>query len=121
MRSSSSSLSHVNRCRQCWSSQPEVWTYLRPLADAGAVRQRHTPRPSAALRNHEVNEARAHGWDTLRNGELLAAAESAGFDVFVATDGNLQFQQNLTGPASHTPRPAWLRKPLIRVDDFDFP
>ena len=65
---------------------------MRVLFDNG------TPRGlAAALRNHDVNEARAHGWDTLRNGELLAAAESAGFDVFVTTDRNLQYQQNLTG------------------------
>ncbi len=36
------------------------------------------------------------GWATLKNGELLAAAESHGFDVFVTTDTNLQYQQNLT-------------------------
>ena len=36
-------------------------------------------------------------WDTLRNGELLDAAEAAGFEVFVTTDRNLRYQQNLTG------------------------
>ena len=35
------------------------------------------------------------GWSTLKNGELLAAAESKGFEVFVTTDTNLGYQQNL--------------------------
>ena len=44
-----------------------------------------------------VEEARAHGWDTLRNGELLDAAEVAGFDVFVTTERNIRFQRKLAG------------------------
>lgn len=65
---------------------------MRVLFDNG------TPRGVAAvLTDHVVEEARARGWDTLRNGELLDAAEAAGFDVFVTTDRNLRFQQNLTG------------------------
>ncbi len=64
---------------------------MRILFDNG------TPRGvAAALSAHIVDEARSHGWDTLRNGELLDAAEAAGFDVFVTTDRNLQYQQNLT-------------------------
>jgi hypothetical protein len=43
-----------------------------------------------------VEEARSHGWGTLRNGELLDAAEAAGFEVFVTTDRNIRYQQNLT-------------------------
>ena len=57
-----------------------------------------TPRGvAAALSGHIVEEARARGWDTLRNGELLDAAEAARFDVFVTTDRNIRYQQNLTG------------------------
>lgn len=64
---------------------------MRVLFDNG------TPRGIAsALQGHDVEEARSHGWDTLQNGELLDAAEAAGFDVFVTTDRNLQYQQNLT-------------------------
>lgn len=33
---------------------------------------------------------------SLQNGELIAAAGSAGFDVLVMTDRNLKYQQNLT-------------------------
>lgn len=35
------------------------------------------------------------GWSTLKNGELLAAAESGGFEVLITTDTNLKYQQNL--------------------------
>ena len=47
--------------------------------------------------NHTVEEARARGWDTLGNGELLNAAENAGFQILLTTDKNLQYQQNLSG------------------------
>jgi alkanesulfonate monooxygenase SsuD/methylene tetrahydromethanopterin reductase-like flavin-dependent oxidoreductase (luciferase family) len=36
------------------------------------------------------------GWDELVNGDLIKAAESAGFDVMVTGDQNLVYQQNLT-------------------------
>jgi hypothetical protein len=42
-----------------------------------------------------IPEARARGWDELGNGELLTAAEAAGFEVLVTTDRNLRYQQNL--------------------------
>jgi hypothetical protein len=37
------------------------------------------------------------GWSTLKNGELLSAAEGEGFELFVTTDTNLKYQQNLVG------------------------
>jgi hypothetical protein len=49
------------------------------------------------LSGHAVTEARTRGWDTLSNGDLLAEAERAGFDVFVTADKNIQYQQNLSG------------------------
>ena len=65
---------------------------MRVLFDNG------TPRGvGAALTDHIVEEARARGWDTLRNGELLDAAEASRFEVFVTTDRNLRYQQNLAG------------------------
>jgi hypothetical protein len=65
---------------------------MRILFDNG------TPRGVAVgLPDHIVEEARSRGWDTLRNGELLDAAEAAGFDVFLTTDRNIRYQQNLTG------------------------
>ncbi len=55
-----------------------------------------TPRGIArALQGHTVKEAKAQGWDTLSNGELLKAAEEAGFEVLLTTDTNLPHQQNL--------------------------
>jgi hypothetical protein len=46
-----------------------------------------------------VSTAFRQGWDKLTNGELLAAAEQAGFDVFVTTDKNMSYRQNLANRA----------------------
>ncbi len=55
-----------------------------------------TPAPLRyALKGHVVVEAIEHGWDRLVNGELIAAAEAAGFEVLLTTDKNLRYQQNL--------------------------
>jgi hypothetical protein len=55
-----------------------------------------TPLPIRAhLEQHAVSTAFAEGWDTLKNGELLTAAEQAGFDVLLTTDKYLRYQQNL--------------------------
>jgi hypothetical protein len=58
-----------------------------------------TPRTLARylIGQHTVTEARARGWEALGNGELLDAAEAAGFDVLLTTDKNLRYQQNLSG------------------------
>ena len=37
------------------------------------------------------------GWAGLTNGDLIAAAEQAGFDVMVTTDQNIRYQQTLMG------------------------
>ena len=49
------------------------------------------------LIGHTVRTAAQQHWDTLKNGELLAVAEEAGFEVFLTTDKNMRYQQNLTG------------------------
>jgi hypothetical protein len=49
------------------------------------------------LSGHPVTQARQRGWDTLSNGDLLAEAERAGFEVFVTADKNIRYQQNLSG------------------------
>lgn len=41
---------------------------------------------ASGLSGHVVEEARDRGWDRLKNGDLLDAAETAGFDVLVTTD-----------------------------------
>jgi hypothetical protein len=63
---------------------------MRILFDHG------TPAPLIPfLEGHTVTKARDAGWDTLVNGELLQAAENAGFEVLVTTDKNMASQQNL--------------------------
>ena len=57
-----------------------------------------TPRGIACwLLDDTVKEAKSQGWDRLTNGELLNAAEQAGFDLLLTTDKNLRYQQNLGG------------------------
>jgi hypothetical protein len=64
---------------------------MRILFDQG------TPAPLREyLLGHDIALAYAQGWSTLQNGELLSAAEAAGFEVLVTTDKNLRYQQNLT-------------------------
>jgi len=48
------------------------------------------------LKEHTVQTTAQRGWDKLKNGELLKAAEDAGFDVLVTPDKNIRYQQNLT-------------------------
>lgn len=63
---------------------------MRILFDQG------TPLPLRRhLREHEVMSAYEEGWAQLTNGELLRAAEAAAYQVFVTTDQNLRYQQNL--------------------------
>jgi hypothetical protein len=46
-----------------------------------------------SLRGHAVKECRSYGWDRLKNGELLDAAEAAGFEVFVTADHSIRYQK----------------------------
>jgi predicted nuclease of predicted toxin-antitoxin system len=48
------------------------------------------------LPGHDCQTARYAGLAGLKNGELLAAAEAAKFDVFLAEDQGIEYQQNLT-------------------------
>ena len=48
------------------------------------------------LPGHVVETAYERGWSELENGELLSVAEADGFEIFVTTDRNLQYQQNLS-------------------------
>jgi len=49
-----------------------------------------------ALGGHDCQTARYAGLTGLKNGELLAAAEKAGFDVLLTVDQGIEYQQNLT-------------------------
>ncbi len=46
------------------------------------------------IKGHEVKTVPEAGWASFKNGELLSRAQAA-FDVFITTDRNLVFQQNL--------------------------
>ena len=46
------------------------------------------------LAGHECTSVPRRGWTGMRNGDLLRLAESE-FDLFVTTDQNLRYQQNL--------------------------
>ncbi len=63
---------------------------MKILFDQGTpvpLRRHLHPRPVAT--------AAEMGWSGLSNGELLAAAEQAGFGILITTDQNLRHQQNL--------------------------
>ncbi|GAB4160110.1 MAG: hypothetical protein Fur0021_31720 [Candidatus Promineifilaceae bacterium] len=56
-----------------------------------------TPAPLRRyLTGHIVATAYEQGWANLSNGELLKAAEEAGYQLFITTDQNLRYQQNLS-------------------------
>ncbi len=48
------------------------------------------------LTGHTFATAQQKGWGGFKNGRLLALAESE-FDLFLTSDRNLQYQQNLKG------------------------
>jgi predicted nuclease of predicted toxin-antitoxin system len=66
--------------------------YMRILLDE-CVNQRMR----SHLPGHECQWARYAGFGGLKNGELLDAAEAAGFDVLVAVDRGFRYEQNLAG------------------------
>lgn len=48
------------------------------------------------LAGHNCTTAQARGWGGVKNGELLKLAETE-FELFVTSDQNIRYQQNLTG------------------------
>ena len=48
-----------------------------------------------SLAGHDCQTARYAGLAGLKNGELLTAADAAGFEVFLTVDQSIQYQQNL--------------------------
>jgi hypothetical protein len=58
----------------------------------------NTPRGvRGILSGHDVHTAPQMGWSGLSNGDLLDAAEQAGFEALVTCDQNMVLQQNLAG------------------------
>ncbi len=51
----------------------------------------------AHLPEHDVFTAVDVGFGGFKNGELLEAAENAGYDVLLTGDLSLEYQQNMTG------------------------
>jgi predicted nuclease of predicted toxin-antitoxin system len=47
------------------------------------------------LPGHDVTRVQEMGWAGIKNGALIRLIQSAGFEVFVTIDGNLEYQQNL--------------------------
>jgi len=65
---------------------------MRILFDQG------TPAPLRGhLYPHPVDTTAERGWSVISNGELLKLAEEDGYEVFITTDQNLRYQQNLSG------------------------
>ena len=48
------------------------------------------------LPGHTCTTAQQRGWRSIKNGELLKLAE-AEFDLFITSDQNIRYQQNLAG------------------------
>jgi hypothetical protein len=48
------------------------------------------------LTGHECTTAQKRGWGGVKNGDLLQRAESE-FDLFITSDQNIRYQQNLAG------------------------
>ncbi|HXJ14230.1 MAG TPA: hypothetical protein VNH19_18285 [Candidatus Limnocylindrales bacterium] len=48
------------------------------------------------LTKHEVSTAYEEGWGKLINGQLIKAAEDAGFDLLPTADTHMMNQQNLS-------------------------
>jgi predicted nuclease of predicted toxin-antitoxin system len=50
-----------------------------------------------AITGHQVETVKYKGWNGLKNGELLRAAEVDGVQVLVTSDKNLIYQQSTVG------------------------
>lgn len=48
------------------------------------------------LAGHDCTTAQIRGWGGIENGQLLSLAEGE-YDLFITSDQNVHYQQNLTG------------------------
>jgi Protein of unknown function (DUF433) len=69
---------------------------MMPALDAHPVWSQYAGSIVFFLIGHTITKARDRGWDRLTNGDLLAAAETAGFDVLLTADNSIRYQQNLS-------------------------
>lgn len=51
--------------------------------------------PQWLVQGFSISTVADAGWAGLTNGDPIAAAESAGFDIMVTADQNIRYQQNL--------------------------
>lgn len=49
------------------------------------------------LTGHDVYHAQELGWERLKNGDLIAAAEAESFEVIVTADEGMRYKQSLQG------------------------
>jgi len=63
---------------------------------------------------HDVATVTYLGWAGLKNGELLRAAEDAGFDVFLTGDQTLAQEQNLAGRRLAIIALSAIQSPILR-------
>jgi hypothetical protein len=48
------------------------------------------------LKGHATTLSKDKGWGRLLNGALIERAEEEGFELFITTDQNIAYQQNLS-------------------------
>jgi uncharacterized protein (DUF433 family) len=78
-------------------AEPVAWLGRLTRLRCGFSSTRVRPVPLRCFfSGHEVSTAYAEGWARFGNGDLLAAAEGR-FDIFITTDKNLRYQQDLRG------------------------
>lgn len=68
------------------------------------------------LPGFEIKTAYEMGRAQLSNGKLLSAAEAAGFSVFITTDKNLGYQQNLASRVMTIVVLPTTRWPIVRTN-----
>jgi predicted nuclease of predicted toxin-antitoxin system len=49
------------------------------------------------LEGHDVTHVQDIGWERLLNGDLLAAAKTAGYQVLITADKSMQYEQSMKG------------------------
>jgi predicted nuclease of predicted toxin-antitoxin system len=52
---------------------------------------------AALLPDHDVRHVSDLAWKGVSNGELIEAAEKAGYEALITADKNLSYQQNMAG------------------------
>jgi hypothetical protein len=67
------------------------------------------------LTGHTIRTATEQRWTTLENGQVLDAAEAAGFDLLLTTDQNIRYQQNLASRRIAIVVLGQARWPIVRI------